>query len=154
MRLVVDHHVHAVIDKDTALRVHQQFAGVLIAGLHGDTLEVILTRVTTHAIDRRHPKPSLLVAEQPLHIIIRQRQGVLATEILVVLVTIVAVQAPEGANPQLSGGILGDTLHTAVRQFLGHHKVVLFVFVLIGILPTFLLTSLHHPRTSEADQDR
>ena len=92
---------------------------------------MILTGIAAHTVHRSHPQPSLLVAEQSLHIIVRQTQGIVSTEILDIGMSIVAVQAPECGNPDLSCGILLDGLYATVRQFICHYESVLLVLVVL-----------------------
>ena len=140
MRLVVHHQFHAVIDEHAPLRVHQQLAGILVSRLHGNALKVILLGVAAHAVHRCHPQAPLFITEQTLHVVIGQTQGIVGTEILVIGMTVVAVQTSKGGNPQLPCGILRNGLHTTVRQFLCHHERMFFVLVSVCIRFAFLLT--------------
>ena len=70
--LVVHHQLHTVIYEHAAPAVHQQFAGIAITRLHGYSFKVILTGIAAHTIDGGHPQAPLIIAEQSLHVIIRQ----------------------------------------------------------------------------------
>ena len=129
VQLVVDQHLGTIVHEYVSLRVHQQFTGVTVTCLHRNALKTIHACVSAHTVHRGHPQPSLVIAEQSLHVVVWQSQGVLRTEILMILMTVVAVQSSERGYPQLSRGVLLDVLHTTVRQFLRHHKSVLLVLV-------------------------
>ena len=97
--LVVNHYLRAVVDHHASLRVHQQLTGVAVARLHGYALEIVLSGISAYAVHCRHPELSLLVVEQILHVIVRQSQRVLRAEILVIRMSVIAVQSSERRNP-------------------------------------------------------
>ena len=99
---VIAQHLRAVIGKDAPPAVLQQLLDIEVRRLHVDALEAVLAGVSADAVDRGHPESPLLVAEDVLDLVVRQARRVVQTEILVVLVAVVAVQATERAYPQLS----------------------------------------------------
>ena len=114
MLFVVHQQLRAVIYEHAPLTVHQQLTGITITCLHGYAFKGILTGIAAHTINGGYPQVSLFIAKQTLDLIIGQTYRVESTEILMIFVTIVAVQSAEGSYPQLAGLILGNTLHTSV----------------------------------------
>ena len=150
--VVVKQHLGTVVGKHTAVSVLQEFLDVLVGGLRPDALEAIHAGIAADTIHRGHPEPPLAIAEDIFDLVVGQSHGVVGTEILVVFMSVVAVQSPEGAYPQLSRGILSDTLHTTVRQFLCQHKTVLLVLVPVAVL-TVLSSAAHgQPRCHQDEQ--
>ena len=137
----IHQHLRPIIYKQASFAVHQQLAGIAVAGLHRDALKTVSFRVAAHTVHGGYPEAPLLVAQQRLHVVVGQAQRVVGTEILVVFITVVAVQSAESCYPQLPSGIFFDALHTTVRQFLRHDQALLFVLVLVAVFFIFLLTS-------------
>ena len=153
VQFVVDQHLRTVIHEDASFRVHQQLTRIAVARLHRYTFKTVFAGVSTHTVHRGHPQSSVPVAEQTLHVVVRQTDGVLRTEILMVLMTVVAVQPSERGYPQLSRRILLYILHTAVRQFLRHHQPMLLVLVTL-LLSLCLPTSVQHQQARHRHNDR
>ena len=127
--VVVAKHLRAVVCKQASAAVLEQLLYVQVCRFHADALETVSAGIAADAVHRRHPEPSLLVAEHVLDLVVWQSGCVVSAEILVILMPVVAVQSAERAYPQLPGLVLRDALHTAVRQLLRHYKAVLLVFV-------------------------
>ena len=72
VQFVVDQHLRTVIHEDASLRVHQQLTRIAVARLHRNTLKAVHVCVSTHAVHRGHPQPSVPVAEQTLHVVVGQ----------------------------------------------------------------------------------
>ena len=140
------------IDEHAPFRIHQQLTGVAVARLHRYTLKVVLLGISAYTVYSGHPEASLLVVEQSLHIVVGQSQRVLRTEILVILVSVVAVQSSERGNPKLPSGILFDGLHATVRQLLRHHQSVLLVLIFAPVALVLLLTGNDHHRAKNRSQ--
>ena len=102
VKLVILQYLRTIIYKDAPLRIHQQLAGVAVARLHRYALKTVLLRILTHTIHRSHPEAPFLIAKQTLHVVIGQSQRVVCTEILVILMSVIAVQTSERAKPHLS----------------------------------------------------
>ena len=67
---VVTQQFCAVIYEYVSLAVLQQFLHVEVRGLGPDMVEAVHAVIATHAIHRSHPEPSLMVAEDILHLIV------------------------------------------------------------------------------------
>ena len=100
--VVVKQHLGTIVGKHTPVSVLQEFLDVLVGGLRPDALEAIHAGIAADAIHRCHPEPPLAIAEDILDLVVGQSHGVVGTEVLVVFMSVVAVQSTEGAYPQLS----------------------------------------------------
>ena len=55
VQFVVDQHLRTVIGHHATFGVHQQFAGIAVAGLHGDALKGVHVGVAGYAVHRGYP---------------------------------------------------------------------------------------------------
>ena len=97
--IVVEHYIGTVVGIHTTVSVLQKFLDVQVRCLCTDAFEAIHAGIAADAIHRGYPETALAIAEDILDLVIGQPHGVIGTEILVVLVTVVAVQTAEGTYP-------------------------------------------------------
>ena len=72
---------------------------------------------------------------------------------LMVFMSVIAVQPTECTNPQLSRSILGNTLYTAVRQILSHHKPMFLILVNPAVGLSLLLAGEHDQLQQKTEQE-
>ena len=90
----------------------------LILRCHTNTSKAIfLINIHAYTVYRSHPKPTARIAEDALDIIIGHAERVICTEILVVVLAIIAVEPTEGTYPNISSPVFRDARYTTIGHF-------------------------------------
>ena len=87
----------------------------------GDAAEAAFRRPDGDAAVGRGPEFAGRTAEDVVHHVVREAQGVLGVEVLVILVYAIFVQAAGGGDPDVTVVVLGEGVHPLVGQPVGHH---------------------------------
>ncbi len=112
--------------EDLAVSRACQLRDVAILAFRGRALESVGRRVLANAIDSGDPQSPLGIACNVLNVVVGQARGIVGAEILIILVAVILVEAPERGYPHLPIAVFGKSLDVLVGNVVGyHHRVVL-----------------------------
>ena len=103
-----------IVCQEHALAGLHHRSDILVVIQDGNPLEASLRGPDRDAVDSGCPEPSVTALEDGIYLIVRQSCCVVGTEVLVIVVDAVFVEAAEGGDPYLAVRILGESIDTLV----------------------------------------
>ena len=103
-----------IAEEHPAVRGFDDPAEIAVVSRNCDTLECACFRTESDSVHGSHPKPAVPGAINVVDLVVRQAEGVICTEVLVVFVDVVFVESAESTDPDMAVGVFGEGVHFLV----------------------------------------
>ena len=116
---IVAEDLGGAVEQDLSVAGLDDFVDVRAAPLDRDALESAIVGAQRDSVGRADPKPPVGAFPQGRDLVVRQAEGVVRAEILVIIVAGVFVEPAEGADPDVAVGVLREGVHLLVGDPVG-----------------------------------